>query len=325
MTALSTTRTAITIGNFDGVHAGHRALVAAAREAAGPDGRVVAITFDPHPVTVLRPGVEVQRLTIIDQRTRLLHDAGADAVVPLEPTPELLGKSPEAFLAWIGAEYGPADIVEGEDFRFGRARAGDFSTLRALGPELGLTPRVVDPVSVALRDQTVVRASSTMTRWLIGNGRVRDAALLLQRPYAITGEVVRGDRRGRTIGVPTANIESRHCMPGDGVYAGVAHLPDGRRFAAAVNAGSRPTVNGHAYRLEAHLLGASDCAERFQPIPGLDEYGWPIELELITWVRDQVKFASFEHLRDQLARDIERVRTLAGPALDASAVGSGAA
>ncbi|MEM9559638.1 MAG: riboflavin kinase [Planctomycetota bacterium] len=321
---MSSTRVAITIGNFDGVHAGHRALVRRARELVGPEGRVVAVTFHPHPITRLRPDTRVELLTTIEQRTELLRAAGADEVDRLEPTPELLGRSPGEFLAWISERHGRGWIVEGPDFRFGKGRAGDLATLRDLAPRHGLEPSVVEPVSVALRDQSIVRASSTTARWLIANGRVRDAALVLGRPYTIAGRVVRGDRLGRTIGFPTANIATGNRPPGDGVYAGIARLADGRRFAAAVNSGTRPTVEGAAHRLEAHLLNASP-GEAFAPIAGLDEYGWPIELELIAWVRDQVRFAGVDMLREQLTRDIERVADLMGDHLDIDAMETGAA
>ena len=172
---------------------------------------------------------------------------------------------------------------------------------------------VVEPVQQALRDQTVVRASSTAVRWLVGEGRVRDAALILGRPYELPGSVVKGDQRGRDIGIPTANVVSACMSPGDGVYAAIAHLPGGQTYAAAVNVGERPTFEGIAHRIEAHLLDVEHEGDAWAPLPGLPEYGWEITLELIGWVRDQVRFGSPGELVEQIQRDIERVRAIIGP------------
>ncbi len=299
--------TAITIGSFDGVHAGHRALVRAARERAGSGGRVVAMAFDPHPMSRLRPEAAPARLTTWARRDELLREAGADDVVRLSPSDELLGLEPEAFLARIAREHAPGAIVEGEDFHFGRGRAGTIATLRELGAGHGMEVVVIPAVEVSLEDQLVARASSTLTRWLIAQGRVADAARVLGRPYELSGDVVVGDRRGRTIGFPTANLRTDLLLPGDGVYAAVAALPDGREVPAAVNVGARPTFAGQERRVEAHLVGVS--ARAGEPsIPGLREYGWALTLRLAAFVRDQVRFESVGALVGQLARDCARVR-----------------
>ncbi|MEZ6318365.1 MAG: bifunctional riboflavin kinase/FMN adenylyltransferase [Phycisphaerales bacterium] len=304
--------TAITIGNFDGVHIGHAALVQRARQLVTDAGRVLVLTFDPHPASVLRPGEAPPRLSTLDQRGDLLRALGADDVVRLEPTRDLLSLDPGAFMRRMVDQHGPAVVVEGPDFRFGKGRAGDVDTLRALGAELGFDVSIVDPVAQALRDQTLVRVSSSLVRWVIGQGRVRDAALLLGRPYELPGSVVRGDRRGRQLGLPTANIVSACMSPADGVYAGILRVPDGRVWAAAVNVGERPTFDGPAHRVEAHLLDV-DNRKDWAPIPGLPEYGWACVLELVGWVRDQVRFASPEQLAEQVARDCDRVRQIIGP------------
>ena len=296
------------------MHLGHAALVERARSVVGEGGRVVALALDPHPAAVLRPGAQPGRLTTFERRAGLLEGMGVDEVVRLEPTRELLGLSPEAFVRRVVEQHRPGVFVEGPDFGFGKGRAGSVETLRELGRDLGFGVEVVEPVQQALRDQTVVRVSSSRVRWLLGEGRVRDAALLLGRPYEMPASVVKGDRRGRGLGLPTANLVSPCLSPADGVYAGIVRLGDGRAFAAAVNVGERPTFNGAEHRVEAHLLDVGAGPEgAWAPIPGLGEYGWSCVLELIGWVRDQVRFESPDALVAQVGRDIERVREIVGP------------
>ncbi len=310
-TAQPTARpTALTIGNFDGVHLGHAALIRRARELAGPSGRVVALSFDPHPASVLRPGHAPSRLTTFQRRGELLGALGADEVLPLVPSQDLLSLSPEAFVERVVREHGATRFVEGRDFRFGHKRAGDTTALKQFAAKLGASAEIVDPVRVALTDQSVCVASSTMVRWLLENGRVRDAAAMLGRPPELSGVVTRGDRLGRTLGFPTANIDCDTALPADGVYAADALLDDGRRFSVALSIGSRPTFDGVDRRVEAHLLGINTGAAEWAPIPGLPEYGWRVRLELTAWIRDQVRFANIDQLRDQLARDCDRARQI---------------
>ncbi|MBL8990475.1 MAG: bifunctional riboflavin kinase/FAD synthetase [Phycisphaerae bacterium] len=312
--------TAVTIGSFDGVHIGHAALVRVARDAVGPGGRVVALVFDPHPLSVLRPGSEPAPLSTFEQRCGWLAAAGANVVERLEPTPERLAMSPEGFIDWVVERFGPVSIVEGPDFRFGRERAGDAGLLAALGRSRGFGVSIVEPVEATLEDHTIVPARSTVARWLVRHGRVRDAARLLGRPYQIAGVVRRGDRRGRTIGYPTANIDAPHLLPADGVYAGVALLPGGRSVPAAVSVGTKPTFNGQGRALEAHLLDLRAPDAPWAPIDGLDEYGWPIRLDFTAFLRDQARFSGLPALLEQMDRDCRRVRELAdGPAVAGSA------
>ncbi len=333
-------RRVVTIGNFDGVHVGHAALVARARQVAaridlekdpglnanahaksGPRTIVAVMTFDPHPASILRPGSEPPRLTTFAQRERLLMDLGADEVIRLAPTPQLLGEDPETFMRWVLDQADTRAVIEGDDFRFGKGRQGDHTTLTDLGERLGFAVVIVEPVEAALTDQTIVRASSTMVRWLVERGRVRDAAAVLGRPYAFSGEVVEGDRRGRTIGYPTANIKPEQLLPADGVYAGWALLDDGRRLKAAVSVGTKPMFNGVGRTAEAYLIDApleratgnaspQKQAETWGCIEGLPEYGWNIQIELVAWVRDQSRFDSIEALIDQIARDCTRIERL---------------
>jgi riboflavin kinase/FMN adenylyltransferase len=292
--------TALTIGNFDGVHAGHAALVTRARRLVGPGGRVVALCFDPHPLAVLRPAAAPARLTTFARRAELLRDAGADEVARLDPDPGLLNKTPEEFAGWLVGHYSPTAIVEGDDFHFGKARAGNVQTLAELGARLGFNVEVVGPVQVSLGDHLVVRASSSIIRWLVQEGRVRDAAAVLGRPYELAGEVVQGDQRGRLLGYPTANLKTECLLPADGVYAAEAVLPGGRIVAAAVNVGTRPTFDGLERRAEAYLMEGGRAAA------GVPGYGWGLMLRLMSWLRDDARFDSVDSLISQIGRDCER-------------------
>ncbi len=315
--------TALTIGNFDGVHRGHGALVRRARELVGKNGQVIALAFDPHPMTMIGPQATPERLTTFDRRAQLLRHLGCDHVVRLVPTVELLGQMPDQFVRSVVEQYRPAFLVEGDDFRFGKGRAGDVRTLAALGGTMGFAADVVAPVEVGLSDHLTVRASSSMVRWLVTQGRVRDAAAVLGRPYELVGTVVKGEQLGRTLGFPTANLSTECLLPADGVYAGLAELPGGSLAAAAINIGTRPTVNGVGRRSEAHLMplagdkGTPEVALGARH--GLPDYGWKITLRLVAWLRDDLKFESVDVLVDQIRRDCSRVnRVLAADMCDDS-------
>ncbi len=311
---------AVSIGNFDGVHVGHVSLLRAARDRVGPEGRVVAIAFHPHPASLIVGREAPAAMTTLDERAALLRAAGADEVVRLEPTRQLLSMSPHAFVEALVDRFSPAVVVEGPDFRFGRGRLGDVSFLRAVGKVSGFELAVVPPVDVTLIDHTIVRASSTIARWLIAHGRVSDARAVLGRPYRLCGVVARGDRRGRTIGFPTANLQTQNMLPADGVYAAIAHLSHGAVCPAAVNVGTRPTVDGSRRTVEAHLIDIPTMrGAGWQPVPGQPEYGWGLELDLVAWMRDQVRFAGLDALTDQIRRDVERVRRIVNSPLGAIA------
>ncbi len=308
--------TVVTIGNFDGVHRGHATLIERARDLARPTGsegsRVVALSFDPHPKSVLRPGTEPERLTTFAQRSRLLRDAGADEVLRLEPDSGLLGMSPTGFLKHIHESFSPKAMVEGADFHFGKGRSGHIDELRMIGDRLGFAVEVVEPVEVVLGDDSIVTASSSIARWLLAHGRVRDAAIVLGRLHEVTGEVVRGDRRGRGLGFPTANVRTQQVAPDAGVYACIAVLPGGAEVPAAVHVGERPTIGDGAHRVEAHLLGLptsfgnGSAPDAWSPVGELPEYGWGIALRFVSRLRDPIGFGSLERLRDQLSRDCAR-------------------
>ncbi|MFG0330634.1 MAG: bifunctional riboflavin kinase/FMN adenylyltransferase [Phycisphaerales bacterium] len=295
--------TVVTIGNFDGAHLGHAALVRRARDLAGPRGRVIALAFDPHPMTTLRPALAPPRLTEFSDRSVALQALGVDEVERLEPTTELLNLTPEAFIEQIVGRYQPAWLVEGPDFHFGKGRAGTVETLQTLGTRHDFSVAVVDPVTIDLLDQSVVTVSSTMVRWLLAHSRVADAARLLGRPYSVRGEVRKGDQRGRTVGIPTVNVEPEAMPPADGVFAGRATDPDGRAFPAAINVGFKPTFGGRRRLVEAHLIGYDG------PV---DHYGWTSRIEFLAYLRGEMRFPNATAVVAQIRRDIARVRDFAG-------------
>ena len=298
----------VTIGNFDGVHLGHRALIDLARETAGTAAEVVAVTFEPAPAVVL--GLpEVPRILTAAERRRRLLDAGADRVLELETTPELLALEPEAFLDDLfGRLGGPVTaIAEGPDFRFGRGRSGSIETLRKCGDDRGFRVVIPEERRVRLVDGLEVPARSSVVRRLLDLGRVEDASRVLGRPHALVGRVVRGDQRGRTIGIPTANLDLEGAMlPGDGVYAGIATLPDGVRRPAAVSIGTKPTFIETPRVAEVHVLDWEGT---------LDDYGWRLETSLDRRLRGQERYDSLDAFLAQLDRDLEQVRRVAASIL----------
>lgn len=301
---------AITIGNFDGVHQGHAALVRAARRRAGASGRTIAVTFEPHPAERLRPTGAPPRLTSSAERQRWLRAAGADEVLELDPTRELLSLAPEAFVDELRSRLPFDAVIEGEDFRFGRGRAGTAQELVELGARGGFLVDIVPPIEVVLTDCSIVRASSTLVRWLLAHGRVRDAALVLGRPYGFEAETTRGEQRGRTIGVPTMNLAPLQCpgdgddvdrrlLPADGVYAGSAELPDGLPRAAAISVGTKPTFGVQQRVCEVHIVDAE--------LP-LDWYAFPLRVDFRHWIRPQARFDGLDALRARIRRDIDLTR-----------------
>jgi riboflavin kinase/FMN adenylyltransferase len=289
---------AVSVGNFDGVHRGHQALVAAARKQAGKvGGPAVIVTFDPPPHQVLHPGSERPPLTTLPQRAELLHAAGADHVIVLRTSPALLALSPEAFFEdVIVRQLGTKAVVEGHDFRFGRGRAGNNDTLRALCAAAGLSfeevPQLLDggePVS------------SSRVRSALVSGNVARAAELLGRHYSITGTVVTGAKRGSTIGFPTANLgDVPTVLPGNGVYA-VRATVEGKTYPAAANVGPNPTFGEDARKIEVHLIGFTG-----------DLYGKTVSAEFVAKLRDTCPFGGVGDLVEQLKQDIEQAKRMLG-------------
>ena len=283
---------AVTIGNFDGVHRGHAALV----RAAGSLGRpAVAVTFDPPPARLLYPGRAGLPLTTLDRRAELLRAAGADQVAVLEADAGLLSLSPEAFFEDVIVRvFGAAAVAEGYNFRFGRARVGDTALLNAMCVQSGLAFTVVGPELVGGEP-----VSSSRVRAALEVGEVAQAAELLGRPHAVEGIVETGARRGRTIGFPTANLgQISTLLPLEGVYAGRVVL-DGDSYAAAANLGPAPTFGVGERKLEAHLLDFSG-----------DLYARTVRFEFVARLRGIRAFAGIEDLVRQLQSDVAAARTI---------------
>lgn len=292
----------ITIGVFDGVHLGHQAIVRQGAAIARERGLSLrALTFDPHPAAVLRPEATPPRLMALDDRMAALRETGADEVRVLEPTRELLALEPRAFAQWLVKEHAPAAVVEGHDFRFGRDRAGDMNMLRTLGDELGFDVTEVATQEFVTEDYLVAPARSSLARWLLGCGRVADAARCMGRMYAMRGRVIEGDKRGRTIGVPTANLDpvdlAEVMVPADGVYACLVDTPAHGQLPGAVSIGTKPTFGGQTLTVEAHLLDFDE-----------DLYEKVITIRFARWLRGQQPFPGIEALGRQLARDVSRTR-----------------
>jgi len=289
---------AIIPGNHDGVHLGHRALVAAARAHAGPRGlRTVALTFDPHPLAVLAPERAPASITSVARRRELLRDAGCDEVVVARFDAAYAAQPADLWVedALAGA-LGARAVVVGPDFRFGRGGAGSIARLRELGGSLGFEVVEVPPVVLASG-----RVSSTRVRQALGAGEVRLAAELLGRVHEVDGRVVEGHRRGRTIGVPTANLDPDPVLvPADGVYAVLVRLlePAGPRFFGVANLGVRPTFAA-GRSVEAHLLDFEG-----------DLYGARLRVGFVARLRGEQKFDSVASLRAQVEEDVRAARAL---------------
>jgi riboflavin kinase/FMN adenylyltransferase len=253
-------------------------------------------------MTVLKPELAPPRLTPPGLKRELLAAAGVDYLVVLPPVPEVLDLSAEDFWAILRNDVRPAALVEGKSFTFGKGRGGTIDRLREWARTAGVALHVVAPVSAPLLDLSVVPVSSSLIRWLLLNGRARDAAVSLGRGYVLEGEVVKGFQRGRTIGVPTANLRcGDQLLPGPGVYAARCDL-DGTIYPAALSVGTMPTFGAdQPQQVEAHLIGFSG-----------DLYGRVLRVEIVDWLRDQIKYDGIDALKAQMARDlaatIERVR-----------------
>jgi riboflavin kinase/FMN adenylyltransferase len=288
------------IGVFDGVHRGHQALVALARSRADLAGLpLVAITFDPHPMEVVRPGEAPTSLATLAQRIELLHDAGADDVQVIAFDEHVAAMTPEEFVHRVLVErLHVREVVVGQNFRFGHRAAGTIDTLTTEGDRHGFRA-----IAAPLVGDGAHRWSSTGIRALIADGDVAAADLALGRPASMDGVVVHGDHRGRELGYPTANLEwsGRPTIPADGVYAGYLSVP-GERWTAAVSVGTNPQFDGHERRVEAYALTQTDP----------DLYGSWARVEFVERLRAQQRFESLEDLTAQMARDVARTGELLG-------------
>jgi len=287
----------LSIGNFDGIHLGHRRLLAMGRSMRDqhPGSRLAVATFEPHPFTVLRPDKVPPRLTPSAIKRQLLAEQGVDDLIELAPEPAILDLSAESFWEILRDQVRPSHLIEGNDFNFGKARAGNIQRLREWAAGSAVTLHIAEDVEAPLLDLHVVPVSSTLIRWLLARGRVRDAAICLGRAYSLCGPVIKGHQRGRALGVPTANVDCREqLIPADGVYAArcVIH---GKTWPAALSIGTLPTFGDSSRQVEAHLIGFDG-----------DLYGRTICVEIIDWLREQWKFSSLDALKDRMTQDIDQ-------------------
>jgi riboflavin kinase / FMN adenylyltransferase len=291
----------LSIGNFDGMHLGHRKIIETMNAVRPAGARLAVATFEPHPLTVLRPQLAPPRLSPEPIKRKLLESAGVDDLVIFPPTREVLDLTAEQFWTILRDEVKPSHIVEGSTFNFGKGRGGTIEKLQMWTAQSNVQLHVIDGVQVPLLDLQVVQVSSSLIRWLISYGRVRDAAIGLGRPYVLYGSVIRGHGRGRTMGVPTMNLDVRdQLVPAEGVYVGRCRI-DSTTYPAAVSIGTTPTFGDGRLQVEAHLIGFNG-----------DLYDRAIEVELIDWVREQIRFQGVDRLKEQLARDFARVQSRVG-------------
>ncbi|MCV2396122.1 bifunctional riboflavin kinase/FAD synthetase [Actinotalea sp. M2MS4P-6] len=298
----------VTIGNFDGVHRGHRSVLGAmVADAHKVRSTSVAVTFDPHPAQVHRPESAPPLITGLTDRLELLAETGLDATLVIHYTPQFAAQEPEEFVRrYLVDGLHATVVVVGRDVRFGRRNSGDLRTMVELGERYGFTVQVIEDVHGGPDPSR--RWSSTWVRELLTAGDVRAAAEILGRPHRVRGVVVHGDARGRELGFPTANLgpAMQGMVPADGVYAGwmrrVGHpddAPDGF-LPVAISIGTNPTFDGDSRRVEAHVPDRTD----------LELYGEEVVLEFVEMLRPTVRFESITELIDQMHDDVERTNAL---------------
>ena len=290
----------VAIGNFDGVHLGHAAMLRTLRKLAAEQGsQAIAVTFDPHPIAILRPEFSPPILTTVEDRIELLHAAGADSVIVLPVTKLLLEMTAEQFFEVVILNtFRAKGIVEGPNFRFGRDRNGDTAALQEFCRRTKLACRIVDAFET--HGELI---SSSRIRELICKRSLRQATELLGHPYRMTGVVKRGAGRGAGLGFPTANLaDIATLLPAHGVYAGHTML-DGQRFPVAVSIGPNPTFGEHREKIECHIDGFSG-----------DLYDKVLKVDLLSEIRPLQSFDSIESLVKQICHDVEMARALQLPA-----------
>ena len=287
----------LALGNFDGFHLGHQAVVGRAIQRGFHERRpVIVATFDPHPVRFFRPDAPPFRLTTLDQRQALFAHAGADAMLVFEFDKALCVTSAEDFVSDVlASQIGAAGVVTGDDFTFGRGRKGNVETLRALGERNGILAEAVAPVTLG-----ETRISSGRIREALEAGDTATATRLMSRDFAIEGVVQDGDKRGRELGYPTANLAlSDYQRPRYGIYAVRATLPDGSEHPGVASIGVRPTFSPPSELLETHLFDYAG-----------DLYGQRIEVALHAFIRDEKKFDDVDALVAHMREDEARARHL---------------
>ncbi len=287
----------IALGNFDGFHAGHQAVVGRAVHHAKDDGRpAIVATFDPHPVRFFKPDAPPFRLTTLDQRQELFAAAGADAMLVLPFDAGLANTSAHDFITELLLDrYGAAGVVTGADFVFGKGRGGNVVTLADHARRLGFFTEMVAPV-----DDAAEAVSSSRIREALRAGDCATAARLLTRPFTVRGIVQHGDKNGRLLGFPTANIDmGSYLRPRYGIYAVTGTLPDGRLLKGAANLGIRPSFDPPRELLEPHFFDFSG-----------DLYGQPIDVAFHAFLRPEAKFDTMDALMAQIAADCDQAKAL---------------
>jgi riboflavin kinase/FMN adenylyltransferase len=294
----------VTIGNFDGLHLGHRAItdtVVARARASG--GTAVLYTFDPHPIQILRPEQAPRLLATHEQKIELLEGAGIDALIVEDFNEEFAAITADRFIREILFErIQPVAVYVGYDFHFGREREGSMRLLTELGPRLGFSVTIIPEVTIEGSD-----VNSTRIRKLLTESRVEEAGRMLGREYSVRGNIVKGDQRGRTLGFPTANLDPENeILPGAGVYAGHLSFVDdgtperGVELPAVMNVGTRPTFEGDGrMQAEAHLIDFKG-----------ELYGRRVEMSFSKRLRDERRFSDVEELREQIATDVVAARKI---------------
>lgn len=289
----------LALGNFDGLHRGHRKILERVKRVAGEHGATpVVMTFDPHPPRVVRPDKAPPLLMTKAQKLEAIAETGIQGAAIVRFTHELSQWDPETFVRTVLVEWlHVSEVWVGANFLFGHDRAGNFSMLRTLGARYGFRAEKIDPVRY--KDFVV---SSTRVRRLVSEGRVDEAGALLGHQYDIDGKVVQGDQRGRTIGFPTANLcTENELLPPNGVYATTTRVGE-VVYASVTNVGTRPTVDASGRTtVETHIFDMNR-----------DLYGSTIRVGFVQRLRDERRFESLEQLREQIAADVQQARVLFG-------------
>lgn len=293
----------LAIGKFDGVHIGHQAILDEARAYVSQGTRLAVMCFEPHPAFALTGNPMYKRvLTPQREKARVLSEFGVLALYVVQFDKAFAATEPEEFVQKHLSRLSLKQIVVGQDFRFGRGGKGDVATLARFANELGIGVREVAPV-----EENGAKVSSSQIRAHLVQGRVEAVQALLGRPYTVTGEVVHGDKRGRTIGFPTANLGQTDAfvMPASGVYAVSVAIEgehsDESHWFGVLNAGMRPTVDGHDFRLEVHVLGFDG-----------DLYGKQCRVGFLHRIRDERRFAGLDELKLQIRKDCDTAKELLG-------------
>jgi riboflavin kinase/FMN adenylyltransferase len=302
----------LTIGNFDGVHMGHQQILKAARQAATENqAQLMVMTFEPHPLAILRPQQKPEFLTSLALKKHLIAKADADYLLLVKSTPELLSLTPDEFVElFISKGIQPSIVVEGESFNFGSGRDGNVHTLQQMGEENGFLVSIIEAKEVQFSTGQTIKISSTLIREMLKKGGVSDAALALSRPYRLIGRIVPGRGKGKQLGFPTANMsQPDQLVPGEGVYAGFVTIGDSEQnvcaakaiVPAALSIGRTQTLGADIPLLiEAHLL-VDDVGELYDK--------W-LAMDFIQLIRNQQKFDTEKDLSDQIAKDCKTAKEI---------------